>query len=194
MHVWQPNAGGMTTLSDGHTVRVFPAADQAPVHGVWPHAPAGSVPGAAGATVNQSEQMRRRGEEWTEPLPPYVPSAPGALTTPVPTSNAAQELAALLQQQQAGLGAALLPAAKQGKIVRFERMTPPPPGQKGPLVLMAGDGEGAAATGALEATFAPQLAGSTGGAAPLPQEVAGGPVAYIQLPSPVKVSIRLPGH
>eukprot|EP00198_Chlamydomonas_reinhardtii_P000883 XP_001690218.1 predicted protein [Chlamydomonas reinhardtii] len=186
--------GGMTTLSDGHTVRVFPAADQAPVHGVWPHAPAGSVPGAAGATVNQSEQMRRRGEEWTEPLPPYVPSAPGALTTPVPTSNAAQELAALLQQQQAGLGAALLPAAKQGKIVRFERMTPPPPGQKGPLVLMAGDGEGAAATGALEATFAPQLAGSTGGAAPLPQEVAGGPVAYIQLPSPVKVSIRLPGH
>ncbi|KAG2425385.1 hypothetical protein HXX76_013799 [Chlamydomonas incerta] len=188
--------GGVTTLPDGHTVRVYPAADQAPVHAVWPHVPAGSMPGAAGATINPSEQMRRRGEEWTEPLPPYVPSAPGALTTPVPTSNAAQELAALLQQQQAGLGAALQPAAKQGKVVRFERMTPPPPGQKGPLVLMAGDGEGAATTGAtaaLEATFALQPAASTGGAA-LPPPEAGGPVAYIQLPSPVKVSIRLPGH
>ncbi|KAG2430780.1 hypothetical protein HYH02_013619 [Chlamydomonas schloesseri] len=181
--------GGVTTLPDGHTVRVFPAADQVPVHAVWPHVPAGSVPGAA---VNTSEHMRRRGEEWNEPLPPYVPSAPATLSTPVLTSNAAQELAALLQQQQAGLGAALLPAAKQGKVVRFERMTPPPPGQKGPLVLMAGDGEGA--TAALEATLAPQPIAGTGGAGPPAPEVAGGPVAYIQLPSPVKVSIRLPGH
>ncbi len=182
---------------------------------VWPHPTADS---AAPTGPHHVLPMRRRGDPSLDPEPApglssfsfprqrslqgfpgdvdadaFAGGGPIPAARPVATGGMHGGVAGLAGQQQ--LVAAKTQAAmvvplvdragaggKAGKVVRFERLTPPPPGDR--AAAAAGGGEGGAwGDGAASPQWDEAEGGGEGGA--------GGPVTYIQLPSPVRVNIRM---
>ncbi|GFR48253.1 hypothetical protein Agub_g10118 [Astrephomene gubernaculifera] len=149
------------------------SASQPQVHSVWPHVPANAL---STTGPNTAELMRRRGEQIPEPLAPYSPAsgAPAAIT-----SSQVPPLAPPPQApMQTPLPAPAPAVARVGKVVRFERMTPPP--NAGPNAPSSWPAEQQGPDGYL-------------GPEPSLGMEDRGPATYIQLPSPVKATVRLPG-
>lgn len=185
---------------------------------VWPHPTADS---AAPSGPHHVLPMRRRGDPSLDPasapglgsfsFPQQRPPQgfPGSIDAdpfpggePIPAARpyatgsmhgGAASVAGQQHHHHQQLAEAKTPAAmvvplgdragaggKAGKVVRFERLTPPPPGDR--VAAAAGGGEGGA-WGGVAGSPLEEAGGGGGGAS--------GPVTYIQLPSPVRVNIRM---
>ncbi|GLC43565.1 hypothetical protein PLESTM_001487100 [Pleodorina starrii] len=166
----------------GYTaLRTSPAPPPpAVVTSAWPHVPANTLPGTSSAAAaaiasagavsvsggpNTSDLLRRRSDGPAEPAVHLGP------TIEIPASAAAAPVRS--QAPVVALPVSIAPPPnKPGRVVRFERMTPGP--QPGPI----------------EVTANRALAW---GPPAMEEGQSQGLVTYIQLPSPVKVSIRMPG-
>ncbi|KAG2493978.1 hypothetical protein HYH03_007905 [Edaphochlamys debaryana] len=156
----------------------------------WPHVPASVLPGPGGPGPNTADLVRRRGDPYAAPSAPYVPSIDVPLPPPFPAPIQSQavvtsQLAQPPYDQALQLPTAAVLPSKGGKVVRFERMTPPPPGAGGGTAALL-TGEGSPGSEGLVLVDG-EREGTSGGGGPA------GHTTYISLPSPVKVSIRLPG-